>query len=71
MKKLPFLWEIGCEEIPASWLSRTIRELEERAKKELAEAGLDAGSVASSGTMRRLVLHVPKLAHKQPTAASK
>ena len=66
MKKLPFLWEIGCEEIPASWLSRTIRELEERAKKELAEAGLDATAVASSGTMRRLVLHVPKLAHKQP-----
>ena len=65
MTKLSFLWEIGCEEIPASWLPSLIEQLRERFEKELAEAGFPATQVVSSGTLRRLVVHVDKLPRKQ------
>jgi glycyl-tRNA synthetase beta chain len=65
MKKAPFLWEIGCEEIPASWLPTLIAELRERFEKELAEVGLPTSRIASSGTLRRLVLSVERLPRRQ------
>jgi glycyl-tRNA synthetase beta chain len=65
MKKLPFLWEIGCEEIPASWLARLIDEVRERVERELAGLGLEPKEVASFGTCRRLVVHVHRLADRQ------
>jgi glycyl-tRNA synthetase beta chain len=65
MKKLPFLWEIGCEEIPASWLVRLIAELKERVEKELSSLGLEPRTVESFGTCRRLVVHVHRLADRQ------
>ena len=65
MKKLPFLWEIGCEEIPASWLSPLIAELRERLARELDRVALDHEKLEAYGTLRRLVVQVPKLAEKQ------
>ena len=65
MKKLPFLWELGCEEIPASWLPPLIEELGKLLEKELSEAGLVPEGVTACGTLRRLVVHVPKLVETQ------
>lgn len=65
MKKLPFLWEIGCEEIPASWLPPLIEELAALLEKELAEAGLASEGVTAYGTLRRLVVHAPELVEIQ------
>ena len=65
MKKLPFLWEIGCEEIPASWLPKLVTELKERFEKELASLALEPKRVESYGTLRRLVLHATGLPEKQ------
>jgi glycyl-tRNA synthetase beta chain len=65
LKRLPFLWEIGCEEIPASWLPKLIAELGERFQKELAALALEPKRVAACGTLRRLVLHLSGLPEKQ------
>jgi glycyl-tRNA synthetase beta chain len=65
VKRLPFLWEIGCEEIPASWLPKLLPELRERFEKELSTLGLEPKRVESFGTLRRLVLHVSGLPEKQ------
>ena len=65
MKKLPFLWEIGCEEIPASWLPKLVPELKERVGKELEALALEPERVETYGTLRRIVLHVSGLAEKQ------
>ncbi|MCI0411060.1 MAG: glycine--tRNA ligase subunit beta, partial [Acidobacteria bacterium] len=62
---LPFLWEIGCEEIPADWLPDTIDQLKRRFEKELSQAGL-AAKLTAFGTPRRLVVHAPGLPEKQP-----
>ncbi len=65
MKRRPFLWEIGCEEIPASWLPKLVPELKERFEQELSALALEPKSVESYGTLRRLVLHVSGLPEKQ------
>ncbi|MGH9460728.1 MAG: glycine--tRNA ligase subunit beta [Vicinamibacteria bacterium] len=65
MKTAPFLWEIGCEEYPANWLPRTIDELRERFHHELEQHGFGEAEVRAYGTLRRLVVHVPKLPEKQ------
>ena len=65
MKTLPFLWEVGCEEIPASWLPPLIEELATLLEKELAEAGLAPEGVSACGTLRRLVVHAPELVEIQ------
>jgi glycyl-tRNA synthetase beta chain len=63
-KTLPFVWEIGCEEIPADWLPDTLDELRRLFEKGLAEARLSS-PVETYGTPRRLVVHLPRLAEKQ------
>jgi glycyl-tRNA synthetase beta chain len=65
MKRRPFLWEIGCEEIPASWLPRLIEGFGKLVEKELSETELRPGNVGAFGTLRRLVVHVPKLVDEQ------
>jgi glycyl-tRNA synthetase beta chain len=65
VKRLPFLWEIGCEEIPAAWLPKLVSELKERFEKELSALALERKSVETYGTARRLVLHVSGLPEKQ------
>jgi glycyl-tRNA synthetase beta chain len=65
LKRHPFLWEIGCEEIPAPWVGRLVPELKERFEKELSALALEPKEVESFGTLRRLVLHVSGLPEKQ------
>jgi glycyl-tRNA synthetase len=62
---LPFLVEIGTEELPAGDLTSAIEQLGEQTPKLLAEARLEHGQVRVTGTPRRLAVYVESLAPKQ------
>jgi glycyl-tRNA synthetase len=62
---LPFLLEIGTEELPAGDLDSAIAQLEKLAPKLLAEARLEHGQIQVTGTPRRLVVYVEHLAARQ------
>jgi glycyl-tRNA synthetase beta chain len=66
MRTLPFVWEIGCEEFPAAWVPDTLSQLGRQFEKQLEECGLEGLDVEVYGTLRRLVVHVPKLPDKPP-----
>ena len=60
------LIEIGCEELPASWLPPLTRQIGERVAKELADARLDCPTPPESyGTPRRLAVRVAQVADRQ------
>ena len=60
------LIEIGCEEIPASWLPALTRDLAARLDARLKQARLDTDARAESySTPRRLTARVAKLAERQ------
>jgi len=60
------LLEIGCEEIPASWLPALTRQLGERLMARLTEARLDhAGAAQCFSTPRRLTARVARVAERQ------
>ena len=60
------LIEIGCEELPASWLPPLTRQIGERVGKELAEVRLDCPTDPESyGTPRRLAVRVAKVPDRQ------
>ena len=60
------LIEIGCEEIPASWLPGLTTQIAGRLRAGLEEARLAAdGPVESFSTPRRLTCHVAALAERQ------
>src|SRR5262245_54952068 len=60
------LIEIGCEEIPASWLPALTRQVANRLDARLAEARLETDARAESySTPRRLTARVAKLAERQ------
>jgi glycyl-tRNA synthetase beta chain len=78
---LPFLLEVGCEEIPARFLSQAEKTLGERLKTVLTESGLLAEGAVGPGlapagtpqaeietcsTPRRLTVHVPRILDRQP-----
>jgi glycyl-tRNA synthetase beta chain len=68
----PLLIEIGCEEIPARFLSDAQRDFSERLRAALEEARLFAAhphSFQSYSTPRRLVVYLPGVLHKQPEKA--
>jgi len=54
--KRDLVYEIGVEEIPASYLPPAVRQLREELEKFLAEFDLPAGSVETEATPRRLVV---------------
>ncbi len=62
---LPFLLEIGTEELPAGDLDSAIAQLEKATPKLLAEARLEHGEIQVTGTPRRLVVYVEELAARQ------
>jgi len=62
---LPFLLEIGTEELPAGDLTSAIEQLGEQMPKRLTEARLEHSQVRVTGTPRRLVVCVEDLAPKQ------
>ncbi|MBF0186603.1 MAG: glycine--tRNA ligase subunit beta [Magnetococcales bacterium] len=63
-----FLWEIGCEEIPARMLPMAIRELKSRFLSAVKENHLATPelTVECQGTPRRLVIMARHLAERQP-----
>ena len=65
MKSRPFLWEIGCEELPAGWLPGLLEELRDSFDGRIRELGIGGSDVEVYGTSRRLVVHVPKLPDRQ------
>ena len=66
MKYKELLLEIGCEEIPASWLSGLTRQLGTRLTARLADARLECPRpLETFSTPRRLVACAPAVAERQ------
>jgi glycyl-tRNA synthetase beta chain len=63
---LPFLLEIGSEEIPARFIPEAMAELEERLVSGLREAHLRTGGVRVMATPRRMVFMAESLDTRQP-----
>jgi len=59
------LFEIGCEEIPASYIDPALSWFKEAAQKELSAARLSYENVSVFGTPRRLVLIVRQVSDAQ------
>ena len=59
------LLEIGTEEIPATFLPKALRDLEEIARGELAANRIRHGEIRTMGTPRRLFLTVDGIAERQ------
>jgi glycyl-tRNA synthetase beta chain len=60
------LFEIGCEEIPATMLARALAELPALVEDRLAAARLSHGGVRALGTPRRIAVIAKQLADRQP-----
>jgi len=63
---LPFLLEIGSEEIPARFIPSAMADLERLATAALTEGHLAWAGLTVRATPRRLVLHIAELAVRQP-----
>ncbi len=61
------LFEIGTEEIPASYIRPALTFLEQAVQEKFHELGLSFGWVRSAGTPRRLTLAVDDVQDEQPT----
>jgi glycyl-tRNA synthetase beta chain len=60
------LFEIGCEEIPAKMLARTLADLPAAVEQKLTAARLEWASVRALGTPRRIAVIVKGVADRQP-----
>ena len=60
------LFELGCEEIPARMLAKTLADLPGMVEQRLAAARLEHAGVRALGTPRRLAVIVKALADRQP-----
>lgn len=60
------LLELGCEELPASFVERAFNQLEFEVKQRLTEARITFGESRSMGTPRRLIVSIKDLASRQP-----
>ena len=59
------LLEIGAEEIPAAFLPKALRDMEEIARRELAANRIFHGEIRTMGTPRRLFLAAEQVAERQ------
>ncbi|BAS28312.1 glycine--tRNA ligase subunit beta [Limnochorda pilosa] len=59
------LFEIGCEELPASFIQPALETLRHEAERALSDARLRVGEVRAYGSPRRLALVVAGLADRQ------
>ncbi len=59
------LFEIGTEEIPASYIQPALAFMERTAQAQLKELGLSFGAVRTVGTPRRLTLAIDELQERQ------
>ncbi|MBF0107703.1 MAG: glycine--tRNA ligase subunit beta [Magnetococcales bacterium] len=65
---MEFLWEIGCEEIPAGMLPEGVGYFAQEMEKQVREVGLHVSGttrIESQGTPRRLMVAVTGLAARQ------
>src|SRR5579872_6080934 len=62
---LPFLLEVGAEEIPDWMIPGALENLRSLFEETLAKAGLPAAAVSVDGTPRRLVLQADALVERQ------
>ncbi len=69
MSSADLLLEIGCEELPSSFVEAAISALPELAEKRLGQLRLGFARVRALGTPRRLALIVDQLATEQPDLA--
>ena len=60
------LFELGCEELPASFVRRAYEQLEREIVARLDEANLGHGASQSLGTPRRLIVQVREIVARQP-----
>ncbi len=63
------IFEIGCEEIPARFMSRFLKELKSRSAQELKAERIGYSKIETYGTYRRLVLYIEKIDSKQEDIA--
>ncbi|HVO68092.1 MAG TPA: glycine--tRNA ligase subunit beta [Syntrophales bacterium] len=59
------LLEIGTEEIPAAFLPKAIKDMEEIIRKEFSNRRIEHGNIKAMATPRRLCLCVANLANRQ------
>ena len=64
--RLPFLLEIGVEELPASDVDAALTQLHERIPSWLDELRLEHGSIRIHATPRRLAVSIENLSPNQP-----
>src|SRR3989338_9634633 len=69
METKDFLFEIGCEELPASCLTKVAFALKEEVAKNLTHARLSFNNIALYFTPRRIALIVKDLITQQPPKA--
>lgn len=62
---MDFLLEIGCEEIPPSWIEPALEQLKEKARSLLLNERLYPSSIKAYGTPRRLALVINGLSERQ------
>jgi len=60
-----FLLEIGTEELPADFAGSALQQLEQRVRRDLAEARISSGAIRVDGTPRRLALRLEDLPDRQ------
>ncbi|MBZ0213006.1 MAG: glycine--tRNA ligase subunit beta [Nitrospirae bacterium] len=60
------LFELGCEELPASFVRRSAQQLEQEIVARLDAAGIPHGVSVRYGTPRRLIVSVKDVAERQP-----
>ena len=60
-----FLLEIGTEELPADFAGSALEQLEQRVRRDLAEARINSGTIWVNGTPRRLALRLEDLPERQ------
>ncbi|MCE2767875.1 MAG: glycine--tRNA ligase subunit beta [Fimbriimonadaceae bacterium] len=64
-----FLLEVGCEELPASFVEKAYRDLADSLSKELEAVGVKQSDPVVYGTPRRLIVSFPELAATQPDSS--
>lgn len=60
------LFELGCEELPATFVRRAYTQLADEIVARLDEAGIAHGPSTALGTPRRLIVGVAEVADRQP-----
>ncbi len=61
--------EIGCEELPSSYVGPALEQLAATVGKALDDARLGHGRISTFGTPRRLIVYVESVAPRQPDSA--